>query len=197
LPVEAALDPKLHETVYTVDYQDVRIVVLNSNTNLEEQSAYIEAQLKDSDAKWKILSCHHSIFSPAKGRDFQFAREEWKPLLDAYGVDLVLNGHDHTYARGHVPSVDKDGTKDDLGAVYVTSVSGPKQYELDAEQMKAYKAQDYELDKAAEQTQFYQVIHIEDNQLSYVAYTALGEEYDRAVIQKDFSTGKKRLIEGD
>jgi hypothetical protein len=76
-------------------------------------------------------------------------------------------------------------------------VSGPKQYELDAEQMKAYKAQVYELDKAAEQTQFYQVIRIEDNQLRYVAYTALGEEYDRAVIQKDFSTGKKRLIEGD
>jgi hypothetical protein len=28
-----------------------------------------------------------------------------------------------------------------------------------------------------------------------VAYTALGEEYDRAVIKKDFKTGKKELLE--
>ncbi|MEM1002374.1 MAG: fibronectin type III domain-containing protein [Bacteroidota bacterium] len=197
LPIEQSLDPALHETVYTVDYQDIRIVVLNSNDQLEEQSAYIEQQFMNSNAKWKILTCHHSIFSPAKGRDFQFAREEWKPLLDKYGVDLVLNGHDHTYARGHVPAVDKDGSANNLGTVYVTSVSGPKQYSLDKEQMEAYKAQNYELNKAAEQTQFYQVITIEDNTLTYVAYTTLGQEYDRAEIQKDFETGKKQLVTGD
>jgi len=197
LPVEQSLDASLHETVYTVDYQDIRIIVLNSNAQLEEQSEYIKRQLKNSSAKWKIITCHHSVFSPAKGRDFQFAREKWKPLLDEYGVDLVLNGHDHTYARGHVPSLNKDGMKEDLGTVYVTSVSGPKQYELDKEQMKAYAAQDYQLDSSAEQTQFYQVITIEEDTLSYVAYTAVGEEYDRAVIRKDFSTGKKQLITGN
>jgi predicted phosphodiesterase len=195
LPVEKTLDEALHETVYTVDYQDVRIIVLNSNDQLEVQSEYIEEQLKNSDAKWKIITCHHSVFSPAKGRDFQFAREEWKPLFDKYGVDLVLNGHDHTYARGHVPTIDTDGTDKDLGAVYVTSVSGPKQYELDAEQMKAYAAQNYQLDRAAEQTQFYQVLTIEDNTLTYTAYTALGEAYDLMVIEKDFATGKKQLRE--
>ncbi|BFP43487.1 metallophosphoesterase family protein [Flavobacteriaceae bacterium GF1] len=194
LPVEKDLDPKLHETVYTVDYQDVRIIALNSNDLLEEQTAYLEQQLKNCTAKWKIITCHHSVFSPAKGRDFQFARENWKPLLDKYGVDLVLNGHDHTYARGHVPIRTTDSeNSDDLGTVYVTSVSGPKQYQVDAEQMKAYATQGYRLDKSAEQTQFFQVITIENNTLTYVAYTTLGEEYDRALITKDFSTGKKAL----
>ena len=170
--------------------------MLNSNDQLEAQTAYLETQLKNSTAKWNIITCHHSVFSPAKGRDFQFAREHWKPLLDQYNVDLVLNGHDHTYARGHVPVRSTDSTSDeDLSTVYVTSVSGPKQYELDEEQMKAYTAQGYTLDKAAEQTQFYQVITIEGNTLTYVAYTALGEEYDRAVITKDFTTGKKKLGE--
>ena len=103
LPVEKSLDPELHETVYTVDYQDVRIIVLNSNEKLEQQTKYLEDQLKNCTAKWKIVTCHHSVFSPARGRDFKFARENWKPLLDKYNVDLVLNGHDHTYARGHVP----------------------------------------------------------------------------------------------
>ena len=194
LPVEKSLEPELHETVYTVDYQDIRIIVLNSNDQLEEQTAYIEQQLRNCTAKWKIVTCHHSVFSPAKGRDFQFARENWKPLLDKYGVDLVLNGHDHTYARGHVPVRTADyRNKGRLGTIYVTSVSGPKQYELDNEQMKAYTAQGYQLDKAAEQTQFFQVITVEDNKLTYVAYNAMGEEYDRATIKKNFRTGKKKL----
>lgn len=194
LPVEKELAPELHETVYTVDYQDIRIIVLNSNDKLEEQTHYIEKQLKNSSAKWHIVTCHHSVFSPAKGRDFEFARNYWKPLFDKYNVDLVLNGHDHTYARGHVPTrISGQNVANNVGTVYVTSVSGPKQYQLDSEQMKAYSSDGYRPDKSAEQTQFFQVITIEDNKLTYVAYTALGEEYDRAVITKNFDTGKKKL----
>ncbi len=193
LPVEKALDPELHETVYTVDYQDLRIIVLNSNTLLDSQTEYLENQLKDCRAKWKIVTCHHSVFSPARGRDFKYARENWKPLLDKYGVDLVLNGHDHTYARGHVPLRSIDGDADALGTVYVTSVSGPKQYGLDRKQIQAYDSEGYRSDKTGEQTQFFQVISIEADQLHYVAYTALGEEYDRATITKDFATGRKTL----
>jgi predicted phosphodiesterase len=194
LPVENELAGALHETVYTVDYQDLRIIVLNSNDHLAEQTRYLEQQLKNSTAKWKIVTCHHSVFSPAKGRNFQFARDHWKPLLDKYGVDLVLNGHDHTYARGHVPVRTADGRDGhDHGTVYVTSVSGPKQYALDHEQLKTYSADGYTPEKVAEQTQFFQVITVEDHTLTYVAYTALGDEYDRAVIIKDFKTGRKTL----
>ncbi len=194
LPVEQSLPSELHETVYSVDYQDMRIIVLNSSQKLEEQTEYIEAQLKNSSKKWNIITCHHSVFSPAKGRDFQFARENWKPLFDKYNVDLVLNGHDHTYARGHVPVRSSDSDTDgNLSTIYVTSVSGPKQYELDPEQIKAYASDGYMPDKSAEQTQFFQVISVEENQLTYVAYTAMGDEYDRAVIIKDFKTGKKQL----
>ena len=193
LPVEKSLAPELYETVYTVDYQDVRIIVLNSNENLEQQTKYLEDQLKNCTARWKIVTCHHSVFSPAKGRDFKFARENWKPLLDKYKVDLVLNGHDHTYARGHVPVRRSNVDTSELGTVYVTSVSGPKQYGLDLKQMQAYSSQGYRSDKTAEQTQFFQVITIEDDTLSYVAYTVTGDEYDRATITKDFATGKKSL----
>ena len=194
LPIEKDLVPELHETVYTVDYQDIRVIVLNSNDHKEQQTKYLEQKLKNCTAKWKIVTCHHSVFSPAKGRNFQFARDHWKPLLDKYDVDLVLNGHDHTYARGHVPVRTRDERgASELGTMYVTSVSGPKQYALEPKQIKAYKEDGYQSDKTAEQTQFFQVITIEDNTLRYVAYTVMGDEYDRAKIQKDFETGRKSL----
>ena len=111
---------------------------------------------------------------------------------------MVLNGHDHTYARGHVPQrTSESDNLNDVTTVYVTSVSGPKQYGLDKEQMKLYAEDGYESDKTAEQTQFYQVITIDDNTLTYVAYTVLGEEYDRAVITKNFKTGKKKLTQDE
>ena len=186
----------MHETVYTVKYQDVDIIVLNSTDNLEEQTVYLEDTLSKSTAKWKIITCHHSIFSPAKGRNFQFARDNWKPLLDRYNVDIVLNGHDHTYARGHIPVRDADESiTGGLGTVYITSVSGPKQYELDDEKLKEYALEGYQRDNQGENTQFYQVINIENDTLTYVAYTTLGKEYDRAVIKKNHSSGKKVLIE--
>jgi hypothetical protein len=80
-----------------------------------------------------------------------------------------------------------------LGTVYITSVSGPKQYTLDTKQMKEFSKQGYALDQSAENTQFFQVISIDKNKLTYIAYNALGEQYDRAVIIKDFKTGVKSL----
>ena len=194
LPVENSLSKKLHETVYTVDYQDIRVIVLNSNHNLNEQTKYIEEKLKNSTAKWNIVTCHHSVFSPARGRDFYYGRKNWKPLFDKYNVDLVLNGHDHTYARGHVPELSEIYKQSgEVKTVYVTSVSGPKYYKQDLKQLEDYIDQGYQLDKAAQYIQFYQVITIDQNKLTYVAYTSKGEEYDRAVIIKDFETGKKEF----
>ena len=80
-----------------------------------------------------------------------------------------------------------------LNWVQSMTSNGPKQYGLDRKQILAYKSQGYRSDKTAEQTQFFQVISIEDNTLSYVAYTVMGDEYDRATITKDFATGKKSL----
>lgn len=195
LPVEDKLSKKLHETVYTVDYQDLRIIVLNSNYNLREQTNYIEEKLKTSKAKWNIVTCHHSVFSPAKGRDFEYGRKIWKPLFDKYNVDLVLNGHDHTYARGHVPELyEINKESDEIKTIYVTSVSGPKHYKIDLQGMKDYNKQGYQLDKAAQYIQFFQVITVDQNKLTYVAYTATGDEYDRAIIIKNFDTGKKKFL---
>ena len=192
LPVEKDLDDKLHETVYSVNYQDVLIIVLNSTGSLEKQTDYIKEKLSSSNAKWKIITCHHSVFSPAEGRDFEYARKYWKPIFDKYNVDLVLNGHDHTYARGHIPVQEKENDQSgNFKTLYVTSVSGPKQYKVDLDKINNYENDGYLNIKTGEQTQFFQVIKIENDNLIYKAFTVLGDLFDEALIKKDFSNGLK------
>lgn len=195
LPVEKSLDEKLHETVYSINYQDILIIVLNSSEMLEQQTAYVEKKLMESDAKWKIITCHHSVFSPAPGRDFEYGRKFWKPLFDKFNVDLVLNGHDHTYARGHVPVKSRlNDENGNLQTMYITSVSGPKQYNIDKDQINNYKVDNYTAEKTGENTQFFQVFQTRDNKLIYAAYTATGDLYDKVTIVKDFDTGTKTHI---
>ena len=70
---------------------------------------------------------------------------------------------------------------------------GPKQYDLDREQIKNYESDGYYAVKFGEQTQFFQVISIENDKLIYSAYTTLGTLYDKAIITKDFLTGQKTI----
>jgi hypothetical protein len=194
LPVESELPESLHETVYTVDYQGVRFIVLNSNREVEAQIPYLEEKLQEAGPVWRIVSFHHPLFSPGGDRNNASLRAAWKPLFDRFGVDLVLQGHDHTYARGQVPVLGAAGFEEDsFNTLYVTSVSGSKMYEIDEGKFEVFAGDGYVHARQAENTQFFQVISIDGAELTYEAYTATGELYDRAIISKDIATGEKRI----
>ena len=61
------------------------------------------------------------------------------------------------------------------------------------EKIEGYKVDGYQYDKLGEDTQFIQVIDVENDKLIYRAYTTLGILYDKAVITKDFSNGIKTI----
>ena len=120
----------LTETTYFTDYQGARIISLNSCERHQEQAVWLEKTLQDNPNKWTIVTFHHPVFSASEGRDNVEQRKAWKPLLDEYAVDLVLQGHDHTYARGNNIGSGVSVRDPNAGTVYVVSVSGPKQYKL-------------------------------------------------------------------
>lgn len=180
----------LEETVYAVDFQGLRIIGLNSNEEREEQAAWLEEVLSENPNLWTIVTFHHPIYSSARGRDNEELRTLWQPLFERYGVDLVLQGHDHTYARG--ANLPFGVSRQDLpsGPVYVVSVSGPKMYRLSSEEW---------WDRAAENTQLFQVIGVNEDRLEYRAFTATGELYDAFdwVRQEDGSKTMVEQVEGD
>lgn len=175
----------LEETAYYMDYQNMRIIALNSNVDHEKQAKWVEKLLSETDKDWKIVTFHHPLFSASDGRDNKEWRELMKPIFDKYEVDLVLQGHDHSYARGRVSPdenvLDGVNMRDKTGTVYVVSVSGGKMYGLRKNGWEGYEA---ERDRAAENTQLFQVITIEDHKLSFESYTAVGELYDAFDLMK-------------
>ncbi len=168
----------LEETVYWFDYQGVRLVVLNSNERHEEQAAWLEPLLRENPNRWTIVTFHHPLFSAAGGRDYPQLREVWGRLFDRYRVDLVLQGHDHAYARGSL-SPDPGGAPGAWitpgATMYVVSVSGPKMYRLRRESW---------MQRAAERTPLFQVITVDGDRLSFEARTATGELYDAFELHK-------------
>lgn len=182
----------LESTVYATDYGDATIISLNSNEKLDEQVDWLDSTLARSQKRWKIVTFHHPVFSMGKGRDNPELRRLWKPVLDAHAVDLVLTGHDHTYARsglvgpGNPPealnavALNAPGglsARSQAGTVYVVSVSGPKMYE-------AAPNPGIPSVRRAEDTQLYQVISINGDELTYEARTAVGALYDSFLLRK-------------
>lgn len=184
-PVQQGAPKGLEETCYYIDYQDVRFVALDSNQKQAEQIPWLRKVLTDNPNRWTVLTFHHPVFSPARDRDNRELRELWKPILDEFKVDLVLNGHDHSYSRTgalpegtelvNVPEGYKQAYDPNIGTVYVVSVSGPKMYPITK---GGYAV------RLAEDTQLYQVIDVETSELKYKAYTATGQLYDAFTIKK-------------
>jgi 3',5'-cyclic AMP phosphodiesterase CpdA len=173
----------LEKTTYYIDYQNLRVVSLNSNDRRELQIPWLETVLSENDRTWTVVTFHHPIFSTGKGRDNPELRGLWKPVFDRYQVDLVLTGHDHTYGRTGLlaPETNVDSglnwRSTSAGTVYVVSVSGPKMYRLNPDP-------GVKMNRMAEDTQLYQIVTIDGPTLHYESRTAIGQVYDAFSLTK-------------
>lgn len=179
-------NPELDETTYAVDFQGMRIVGLNTLRELDEQAVWLDSVLTHNPQPWTVVTFHHPIFSAAQRRDNSTLRETWKPVLDRHKVDLVLQGHDHAYGRGHNVPTGVRAHDDEAGTVYVVSVSGPKMYRIPNDATWR--------DRAAENTQLFQVVDVSPDLLTYKAMTVTGELYDTFQIVRG-ADGTKRFID--
>lgn len=152
---------------YSFDYGDIHFVCLNSELGSGITQSYnwiglnnfdttftspmyewMKADLAATTKKWKVVFWHQCPYS---GQDdftelssFQLfciaMRTHANPILEKYGVDLVLTGHDHNYQRSYLinghygykasftPQMMVNGTsgKDGLGEAYIKYTDGPQ-----------------------------------------------------------------------
>ncbi|NIJ53363.1 purple acid phosphatase family protein [Dyadobacter arcticus] len=180
----------LLETTYYIDYQGSRFIFLNSEeatsskSSRDMQAEWFEKVASENTNRWTVVVHHHPIYSTKQGRDNDEWREKMEPIYKKYKVDLVLQGHDHTYGRGINMPLGQSRKKPD-GPIYVVSVSGPKMYDIGLQNW---------MDRAASDTQLYQAITINQDKLSFKAFTVNGDLYDAFDLAKD-KNGSNTLVE--
>jgi hypothetical protein len=183
--------PGLEETCYYFDIQGVRVISLDSMVEVKAQVPWLRKVLakENNPNRWTVVTFHYPIYSSKKGRDNKDLRETWRPVFDEFAVDLVLQGHDHTYGRSGLMREDNLVTgaqvQSESGTVYVVSVSGAKMHELgDGEWMRS----------SGQDLQLYQLIRIDGDVLKYEARTATGDLFDSFELHKQ-PNGRNELIE--
>lgn len=154
-------------TTYSFDYGYAHFVVLNTESNLQRQTDWLREDLQNNDKAWTIVAIHR----PAYGGNRYEKIEDWIKVFDEFGVDLVLQGHNHEYSRSYSL---KDGeiVPDGEGTVYVvTNTAGPKFNDLKKD--KFYHAVHFQNNK-----QMFAGITVSEHSLSYEAYDADGAKLD-------------------
>lgn len=85
---------------YWFRYGNTLFLVLNVNnmSTAEHQSFMKYAISQNTDAAWKVVAMHHSVYSVANHateNDILQRRNELVPVFKALDIDVVLQGHDH------------------------------------------------------------------------------------------------------
>lgn len=91
-------------TDYYYTYGNVLFIVLDTNNyNCATHENVIRKAISDNpDAKWRVVTFHQDIYGagePHSDSDGMVLRTQLTPLMDKYNIDVVLQGHDHTYSR--------------------------------------------------------------------------------------------------
>lgn len=93
------------------DYWFVKgdVLFLMIDSNCPDASAHRNflrlATAKNSGVKWRVAVMHHDLFGgrlPHRESENRLLRLLYVPLMDEFGVDLVLSGHSHYYTRSNI-----------------------------------------------------------------------------------------------
>ena len=169
---------------YYFSYGNVLFISLKSNNRntVEHRELLKKAVESNPDAKWKVVMFHHDIYGsgqPHSDTDGANLRALFAPLMDEFGIDMCLTGHDHSYARSYLMA---DGTAiqyDDSvainpeGTLYIAagSASGSKFYKL------ATTKQYYIAERSNTQIPTFSTIDFSDESIVIKTYDYNGNKY--------------------
>ncbi len=160
---------------YAMTYKNALFLMIDVvSVPVEEQSAWIDQQLADSDAHWKFVTFHFSPYNAIE--DYPDIVEEWVPLFDKHKVDIVMTGHYHYYLRTEPMFNSKPVAKIKDGTIYIMSIGASGKNEDGP--LEPYAV------KQIKESHFFQHVTIDGNKLSYQSIDEFGKVRDSLIINK-------------
>lgn len=199
LPITEGIMATPDNSVYSFDYNDVHFTMLNTEMTesaemFQPQIDWLKRDMIATDKKWKIVVLHKPMYSTSshiKDKDIvEIIKPMLEPVMDELGIDLVLQGHDHIYARTH-QIFNGEVTEDEVyegkvvnpkGTMYiVNNTSGFKYYDQHQDAQLAL------FEKTGQPNdQVYSGIKVSDNELKIESYLLnAGTLYDSYTIERN------------
>ena len=177
---------------YSYDYGDAYFAVLNTQWDeteqfrpglLDEQTDWLRRDAGASKKKWKIAFLHKDVLQyrihnrPERKEGISDIGENFMPLFEELGFDIVFTAHLHTYRdRGHIRNFEHDRQ----GPLYIlTGVAGDVRY--------PGLWIDHALDEVVApqpETGNYLTLEVDRNRLSVRCFLPDGTEIDHAEVKK-------------
>ena len=191
---------------YWYVYNNTLFMNINSNNmSTAEHKAFMEEAIAaNPDARWKVVSFHHSVYSVANHAvegDILQRREELTPVFDELGIDVVLMGHDHVYVRSNImkgmqvvtDTSNLQSVTDPDGVLYVTanSASGSKYYNIKTDISTEFVAK---MDQSKQRS--ISNIEVSENEFKITTYLYDANNDDWAVLDT-FAINKTEVQEAD
>lgn len=105
---EAGGIPSGVEEFYSFDFANVHVIALSTETDIGgKQKEWLKEDLENNKQDWTIACMHKPFHSGGHhnsnlSKRAQERRTNWLPTLEEYGVDLILQGHNHIYERSYL-----------------------------------------------------------------------------------------------
>lgn len=125
---------------YSFVYGNVKFIMLNTNrltgTKLtDDQYEWLISELENNTATWTFVAMHNPMYSvgvygsnPERNQICVGLREQLHNIFVEYGVDVVLQGHDHLISKTHTLGLNGDRiaqeTREIDGTTYAVSNGG-------------------------------------------------------------------------
>lgn len=180
------------EYYYTFTYGNAQFFMIDSNKECgpdSEQYQWLAGELAKSNATWKFVSYHHPSYSSDEDDygDMWHGKSEYgdlrlRPLsrlYDKYGVDIVWNGHIHSYERTWPLKDDKPVER--KGTIYMVTGGGGGGLET-AGPIKPY------FQNNVKHGHHYCLVGINGRTLEFKAFDMEGRMFDYLKIDKSVAT---------
>jgi parallel beta-helix repeat protein len=156
-----------NEYWYSFNYGPVHFICLDSNlinSVRMSQMLWLIKNLRSNNKLFTVVFFHHPPYSSGNHGSTFYLRLIWGFVFEHFNVDIVFNGHDHSYERGKVGSVN----------YIVTGGGGAPLYDIGNSWWTIY----------SEKTYHYCLVSANQNELTFEAKKPDGTIIDSFVITK-------------
>jgi len=170
---------------YSFDYGDAHFVVLDSywagtgRAGRKKQLEWLRQDLEANDRPWVIVALHVPMVATRTGLRW-FGKDDFLPLLEAQGVDIVFSGH-HPHYRRYLPI----GPKGAKPLLHITSGGGGGPVGGSIPSPLLARGVD---------VHHYTVVTIDGNRLNLFARDIKGRIIDRYELVKDEAAYQKEVM---